>query len=182
MGHMPYRDWMAAEPAELKAEDALRLEEHLTACPECRAFQAGVAEVDRLLSRPPVISAPPGFVARFQGRMASRESRPRLIFGGAALGFGAAGALVALGVLLAPLVGGLAAVSARPQLTAGVLGGAAQFGRAILAVGGVVGTGLGASLEYLAGQPLAVVGSMACLGLVAVWAYVFRYTGKQVYR
>ena len=179
MAHQPYRDWLAAEEPSLTPADLTRLSEHLTLCSECRAFQVGLAQLDQILSNPPMAPAPPGFLARFQGRLASRESRPRLLLGGAALGFGALGAMLTLGILLAPLAGELATAASRPELAQGMLSGAGSLARTVVTVGGALLTGVRILLATLSGQPLVAVYALGGLCLALFWVEMLRKYAPQ---
>ncbi|MBI4772144.1 MAG: zf-HC2 domain-containing protein [Chloroflexi bacterium] len=175
MTHQPYREWLIdARTGLMTPEQRARLEGHLAACAECRSVRQGVARLDQLFSRPPMVPAPSGFVARFEGRLAARQSRSRWFFGGMALSFGAAGALAAAALVLAPLLAQAGQAATRPGLTAGVLSGAASLTRVSLAVTDALCLGLWVLLKTLSSQPIMAAFALGGLGIVIIWAQLLR--------
>ncbi|MCS7010439.1 MAG: hypothetical protein N2049_05470 [Anaerolineales bacterium] len=78
MNHQPFEDWLLEEtPLSLQQRQAL--ETHLHVCPSCRAL----AEVNRALRITHLVDPPPGFVHRFQIRLAAerRAYRRRSLLG-----------------------------------------------------------------------------------------------------
>ncbi len=117
---MSPRTWVAHPSEELTAyldraldpPDAARVEAHLAGCDACRAEQARLAAVSRLLARAPVAPPPsPTFEARFHARLASERAGERRVWSGLldrkswrwlAPGLGAAAAAAAVVLFAGP--------------------------------------------------------------------------------
>jgi anti-sigma factor RsiW len=175
MNHKPYQEWMHAVLDGALAPTARReLEVHLAECGECQATWASLSEVQRLLRAEPPVAPRPGFTGRFQARLAQRRSRPRLLWGGLALGLGAVSAAalvvpVGLAVILA------AVRAAREPATAlavvASLSATAEFADTVL---GALWIAARAVLEAAAASPLMWAASVLGLALAGLWVYVMR--------
>jgi anti-sigma factor RsiW len=175
MAHQPYQSWMQALlDGQLDLDSRQQLEVHLSGCRRCQGSWAGLSAVERLLRSEPMVGPRPGFSQRFSGRLAERRSRPRLVWGGLALGLGA----VAASALVLPVALGLvfSLVRAAQQPAAAL----ALFG-SINATAGLADTVFDA--VYIAARaliggtiyhPLAWAAAAAALALTAVWLYVMR--------
>ncbi|MGD2252463.1 MAG: zf-HC2 domain-containing protein [Anaerolineales bacterium] len=77
MRHSPFDVWLF-DPQELTADQAHALQEHLQACPSCRALSAALVEVETSLQAEPEWASAPGFARRWQARLTeSRSERKR---------------------------------------------------------------------------------------------------------
>jgi hypothetical protein len=187
MNHKPFQEWMhavldgdsARHPSGagpvLPAAARRDLEAHLAECGECQATWDALSEVQRLLRAEPPVAPRPGFGGRFQARLAQRRTRPRLLWGGLALGLGAVSVAalvipVGLGVLLA----GVRAAQ-EPATTLALLASldaTAAFAETVL---GALFIAARAVLEAAATNPLTWAASLAGLALAALWVYVMRH-------
>lgn len=78
MNHRPFEDWLLEETPLSPVQQA-ELEAHLAACPACRAL----AEVNLALHTARLLDPPPGFLERFQKRLAvERAAMQRRTFFG----------------------------------------------------------------------------------------------------
>jgi anti-sigma factor RsiW len=175
MVHKPYHTWMnQLLDGELAPPDRRHLEDHLADCLDCGAVWAALNNADRLLRAAPMAAPRPGFAGRFNARRAQQRSRPRLLWGAAALGLGAvASAAVVLPAALGLL---LSLVSAAQQpatvlaLTASANAGV-ESANTILAALYIVGR---AVLTGSLAQPLAWAGAVVAVLLTVVWLLVMR--------
>jgi hypothetical protein len=69
MNHQPFENWLLSEET-LAPEDAQALAEHLETCDHCREFQESWLGVVDLFQEVPELEPAPGFVNRFQERLA----------------------------------------------------------------------------------------------------------------
>lgn len=69
MNHQPYENWLLSEET-LASEDAQALTEHLETCEHCRELQKAWLGVVDLFQEVPELEPAPGFVNRFQERLA----------------------------------------------------------------------------------------------------------------
>jgi predicted anti-sigma-YlaC factor YlaD len=184
MNHKPFQETMhavldgdsATGPGQALTPAArLELEAHLAECGECQATWTTLSEVQRLLRAEPVVAPRPGFNGRFQARLAQRRSRPRLLWGGVALGLGA----VSAAALVVPVGLGLlvAAVRAAQEPTTSLallssFSAVASFADTIL---GALYIALRALLETAAASPFGWAASLLSRVLAAVWLYVMRH-------
>ncbi len=81
MNHQPFETWLLSEEP-LSPEQASELAEHLAGCQHCQQVQAAWLSVAQLFSAVPPLDPAPGFVQRWQERLAvdralSREMRQR---------------------------------------------------------------------------------------------------------
>jgi hypothetical protein len=78
MNHRPFEDWML-EDQKLTPEQTLELQNHLRTCTQC----AALAEVDLALGKSKAVAPAPGFVNRFQVRLAAQRQtqHKRVIWG-----------------------------------------------------------------------------------------------------
>jgi len=175
MNHKPFHEWMhALLDGDLAPASRRELEVHLGECGECQATWTTLSEVQRLLRAEPPLAPRPGFSGRFQARLAQRRSRPRLMWGGLALGLGTVGAAalvvpVGLGVFIAAL-----RVAQEP---ATVLALVASL-NVTLAVADTVFSALQiavrALFESAVSNPLTYAFSVVGLALAVLWLYVMR--------
>jgi hypothetical protein len=73
MRHSPFDVWLF-DPQELTEVQAQALQEHLNACPSCRALSAAWMEVETSLQGEPESSPVPGFARRWQIHLAGARS------------------------------------------------------------------------------------------------------------
>lgn len=78
MNHRPFEDWLLQE-TPLSSSQQDELQAHLATCPSCRAL----AEVNLALHTARLLDPPPGFLERFQKRLAAERAamRRRTFFG-----------------------------------------------------------------------------------------------------
>lgn len=69
LNHQPFRDWLFSEEP-LDPQDALQLQEHLRTCEECQCQRLAWNEAQHLIQNTGQISPTPGFVNRWQERLA----------------------------------------------------------------------------------------------------------------
>ena len=77
---IPYLD------GELPAEEAAKVEAHLSQCAHCRAEHAALLSVEHLLSAAPMVAPPAHFVTRFEARLERRLHRRRAWLGATVIG------------------------------------------------------------------------------------------------
>jgi len=84
MNHRPFEDWLL-ENQPLNPEQKLELLTHLKSCTTCTAL----SEVNLALRSPRMVTAPPGFTVRFQGRLEAERTKRhfRQVLGLGSLGF-----------------------------------------------------------------------------------------------
>jgi hypothetical protein len=99
-----YQEWMSlAQDGMLTSAQSRLLHEHLSTCPSCRSQWEAMALISRMFHAAPIIGPAPGFVIRFQGRLARREEQRRRAMVMVLLGIG----VVALTILALPSLIGL---------------------------------------------------------------------------
>lgn len=184
MNHKPFQEWMHAvldgDPSAgagqtLAPASRRELEAHLAECGECQAVWTSLSEVQRLLRAEPAVAPRPGFSGRFQARLAQRRARPRLLWGGLALGLGAVSAAalvvpVGLGVILAGVRAAQEPATALAVMAS--LSATAAFAETVL---GALFIAARSVLETAAASPLTWAASLAGLALAALWVYVMRH-------
>jgi anti-sigma factor RsiW len=176
MNHKPFQDWMHAVLDGDIAPSARRdLEAHLAECGECQSTWTALSEVQRLLRAEPPVAPRAGFTGRFQARLAQRRSRPRLLWGGVALGLGAISAAalvvpVGLGVILAALRAAQEPTTVLALVSS--FSAAASFADTIF---GALYIALRSLVETAAVSPLAWAASLVSLALAGLWVYVMRH-------
>ncbi len=175
MVHKPYQAWMLdLLDGELAAPARRQLEEHLATCAECQSGWEALSAVERLLADAPMAAPRPGFTGRFNVRLARQRSRPRLLWGAAALGLG----VVAAAAVVLPLGFGLlfsAARIAEQPATLLALGNSLSATSALVrAVADALAIAARAVVEGMVAQPLVWVGAVIALALTAAWLYVMR--------
>lgn len=69
MNHQPFENWLLSEET-LNPDEALELEAHLETCDHCRELQAAWLGVINLFQDVPELEPIPGFVNRWQDRLA----------------------------------------------------------------------------------------------------------------
>ncbi|HID86636.1 MAG TPA: hypothetical protein EYP55_04555 [Anaerolineae bacterium] len=82
----------------LASDQVAELQDHLIACPRCQREWEAMQRVSFLLMGAPLIAPPADFTAKVMGRLAQREARRRLFWGGVVLLLGA----LSLGALALP--------------------------------------------------------------------------------
>jgi len=98
LNHQPFRDWLFSEEP-LDPQDALLLQEHLRNCEECQRQRQAGNEALHFIQITREVSPAPGFLNRWQERLAAqrlrRQHKLAWIFFGVAAGL----ALISLTVL-----------------------------------------------------------------------------------
>jgi len=90
--------WMMdALEGGLATGDRQRLLAHLETCADCRGEWEALNTLEHMLANPPLVHPAPGFVSRFEARLARYEAQRRTLVGGLIL-LGAAAALCLLAV------------------------------------------------------------------------------------
>jgi predicted anti-sigma-YlaC factor YlaD len=73
-----YIEWMSlAQDGMLSSTQTHLLHAHLAGCPTCQIQWEAMTRVSKMFRAAPVVSPQPGFVGRFQARLAYREERRR---------------------------------------------------------------------------------------------------------
>lgn len=100
-----YTEWMSlAMDGMLSAAQAQLLHGHIATCPACAATWERMTALSRALRQAPLVEPRPGFVERFEARLAYRQERRRRTMIWVLLGIGT----IALAVLALPsLLGAL---------------------------------------------------------------------------
>jgi anti-sigma factor RsiW len=151
------------------------LEAHLADCGECQSTWTALSEVQRLLRTEPAVTPRAGFTGRFQARLAQRRSRPRLLWGGLALGLGA----ISAAALVVPVGLGIIVTALRTaQEPATALALVASLNAAFAFADTVLGAlyiALRALVETAAASPLVWAASLVSLALAGLWLYVMRH-------
>ena len=68
MNHLPYREWLLSE-ANLSAEQASDLQDHLRDCEACRQLEAAWGDVHVLMKKAPVVEPSADFIERWHKRL-----------------------------------------------------------------------------------------------------------------
>jgi len=188
MNHKPFQDLMhavldgealAGAGQALAPASRRELEAHLAECGECQSVWTSLSEVQRLLRAEPPVAPRPGFSGRFQARLAQRRTRPRLLWGGLALGLGAvSAAALVVPVGLAVIVTALRAAQEPATLLAVMasLNATTAFADTVL---GALFIAARSMLDTAAASPLTWAASLAGLALAAVWVYVMRHLPRK---
>ncbi|HZU86720.1 MAG TPA: zf-HC2 domain-containing protein [Anaerolineaceae bacterium] len=74
MLHQPFEAWIL-DPSGLTPQDRQSLHVHLETCPRCRELSGQWHGAERQLSQPVMVGPTPGFVQRWQARLASSRTR-----------------------------------------------------------------------------------------------------------
>ena len=74
LNHQPFRDWLFSEES-LDPQDAAQLQEHLRTCEECLRLRLAWNGTQNFLQNIGQTAPAPGFVKRFQGRLAAQRMR-----------------------------------------------------------------------------------------------------------
>ncbi len=93
--------------ATLSPEEALQVQEHLQTCESCRRLSYAWEEVEEQLEKSPIVSPTPGFIRRWEVRLAEEQERIRRQQTTLILSFSLGGAVLSLlivGFLLLPLL------------------------------------------------------------------------------
>ena len=94
-----YTEWMSlAQDGILNSTQSHLLHTHLATCAPCRTQWEAMATVSRMLHAAPIVSPEPGFVARFEARLAYRKEQRRQGMVWLLLGIG----VIALTILALP--------------------------------------------------------------------------------
>lgn len=104
--HQPFEEWLLSE-ATLTPEETIELQEHLRSCESCRRLSLAWEGVEGLLNNSPVVSPAPGFIRRWEMRLAEERARAHRKQTLLILSFGAVGVLLSvlvLGILLLPII------------------------------------------------------------------------------
>jgi len=178
MTHQPYLDWMQAKLDDaLDPEAARELDAHLAACAECVSEWLLLLEVHHLFQAEPPARPRPGFTGRFKARLEQRHSRPRLVWGALALGFGAVGAAA----LVLPVGIGLMLMAVQtvqePAATAALWSSLSALSGFLTALADALFIIGGALLRTLLVNPLTGVVGFLGLVITAIWAYFIHNLG-----
>lgn len=84
-GHISTIAISLALDAQLEADERAEFEQHLVSCPACRERWITWQNLDQRLQAEPLVGPMPGFVARFDQRLAARQRRRERLLGGAVL-------------------------------------------------------------------------------------------------
>jgi hypothetical protein len=106
LNHQPFEEWLLSEDT-LAPQELRLLQEHLNACEDCRRLAGALGEVDRELRTAPAIPPAPGFVSRWQTRLAADriEQQRRQTLWSMVFSIGGAMALMTImGILLYPIL------------------------------------------------------------------------------
>ena len=144
-------------------------------CAACRAEWEALQFVSRLLDEQPMVSAPLGFVAQVEHRLAvERVAKRRGVMGAAVLALGTL-SLVTLGLSsLAGFVFQFWPLLRQPSLWDSLQGWLTQFVDVCLAIGQAIALLLGSLFDFVDG-PILLVYMLAVLLLTALWSrLVFR--------
>jgi len=165
--HQPFEDWLLSDE-HLTTRDALALQEHLKSCPACTTLGDALQAVGRELRNAVHLAPAPGFVSRWQDRLAERRLKQhrRQTFLSMFLSIGGAMALlVVLLVLITPILQNplpvLLVSVYQLTTTAGVVG---TLGQAVVTVLRIL-VGLVPATQWAA-----FLLALACLGVVWIFA------------
>ena len=159
--------------SRLATDETRNLQAHVYGCPSCRADLDTMCCVDRTLSAVPMVAPAPGFVARFQTRLAARRNRRRTLTGLI---------LLALATTSLLLVGvGLLTVSSLwawggdtvswPDLLGQVFQSLVVVGQAFESVLNLALV-IGWTVERMLSHPLFAGYMVATVSMVAAWAWI----------
>ena len=99
MNHQQYETWLfAEEPLLAEQKEALRA--HLSTCTSCQLLQDAWFEIERELAEKEEIPPAPGFVHRWQARLATEEARSHQRQGLAVLAFSGLGMVTLLAMMV----------------------------------------------------------------------------------
>ena len=104
--HLLIEEWLLSA-ANLTPQEHVQLQEHLNSCESCRQLSEAWQEVEYQLKAAPMRSPEPGFILRWQNRLAQEQQRSQRLqtVTVLALGVGAALSLVLLlGLLALPVI------------------------------------------------------------------------------
>lgn len=113
-----HAEWMSlAQDGMLNSTQSHLLHAHLASCAPCRAQWEAMAAVSRLFHAAPMVSPGPGFVTRFEARLAYRKEQRRQGMVWLLLGIG----VIALGILALPSLIPVLSLTGRMVLPYGVI-------------------------------------------------------------
>lgn len=151
-----------------------RLQQHLDACPTCRAEWEAMQEVSALLERSALVGPPLGFALRVERKLEAGQKKRRRMFGGAAvvtsslsmagLTIGAV-CLLILGIVAWQWLGDLPSVQLGIEAATQVASGLGLMGKGASLFLGDLLLRYGALLLFALGAGVAV--------LVALWTWLF---------
>ncbi len=173
--HRQYHAWMHARlDGDLDPADRQQLDAHLAGCEACAAAWHGLREAHRRLAGQPLAAPRPGFTGRFNARLAQRRARPRLVWGGVALGLGAVGAsAVILPLGLALFISVLR--GAQQPATALALTNSLDAATALLTtVADALIIAVRALVAAAAPNPMVWAGLLLALAATVAWFYALR--------
>jgi anti-sigma factor RsiW len=175
MAHQPFiEDMHALLDGHLPGPARQSLEQHLGACGQCQAAWASLRAAHHYLRAAPLAAPRPGFAHRFSGRLAERRSRPRLFWGGLALGAAAVTAAAVVVPLGASLGLGLVNVLQQPATAAALASSARAVGDLLSTLGLGLLLTLRALLAGAVQSPAVWAVGIAALGLTGAWLYFVR--------
>ncbi|RMH00971.1 MAG: hypothetical protein D6706_02825 [Chloroflexi bacterium] len=174
MEHERYQYMMMdALDGELTAEEHVTLEAHLRACPACMREWESLLAVDTLFRQTPAIAPPTGFAERTMELLSlGRERLWMMAFLYVSLLLGGALPLMA-GLWLATRLG---PILQQPSVWRSVLESLAKTARVVVTVLGALLSGVG---ELIAQQPAFLGWLFVMMGLVLLWAGVYRQLTRQ---
>ncbi|GAB4522760.1 MAG: hypothetical protein Fur0018_04920 [Anaerolineales bacterium] len=74
MNHQPFETWILADEP-LNWQERISLENHLSACDDCRTLSTAWQEMNAFMRTAPTPQPAPGFSARFQARLEAQQAR-----------------------------------------------------------------------------------------------------------
>jgi hypothetical protein len=98
LNHQPFRDWLFSEES-LDPKDALLLQEHLRTCEDCQRQRQAGNEALYFIQSAQEVSPAPGFLNRWQERLAAKRLRRQHKLAWVFFGVAAGLALTSLAVL-----------------------------------------------------------------------------------
>lgn len=164
---------MDALDGVLTAGNRIRLDDHLVACPECRAEWDSLQVVDSLLAGATMVPAPDGFGQRLEARLAVPSWRRAF---GALFALGLGSLLILVLVAVPASIALLAVWTAYndPQRFADMVVWLNQLARVSGALLGSLLTTTRLVVAEIAANPLALLWSLAAGVAVALWGHLTR--------
>lgn len=100
MNHHLYSDLLFENPDDLSVEQGLTLREHMQTCEECRNLSEAMVGLETAINRTEMLEPEPGFVSRWETRLAVERLRIHKIQTIRTMAFFGAGFLALAGVVL----------------------------------------------------------------------------------
>lgn len=162
-----YGEWMSlAQDGMLNSTQTRLLHTHLAACPPCQTEWEAMTFVSRMFRATPMVAPAPGFVARFQTRLAYREEQRRRMMIWLLLGIGA----FALLALTLPSLIGVLCFTGRLILPYQVVAYVQGLVNWVSIASAAFANALWVLIRYAVTSPagLACLGSIAAIGILAI--------------